>query len=118
VGFTTGDTEIDELILSNAVGVSFPDAEPRLTDWRGNEYGVGSKILYPRSEGRSVEMQEGIVEKITPRRVTRYNYQTKRDETKTEHTVQVRQTRSSRFTAWTEAKLVTITVWRNITAVT
>ena len=33
----------------------------KLTDWRGVEYGVGSKILYPRSEGRSVEMQEGIV---------------------------------------------------------
>ena len=114
----TDDTEIENLILSNAIGVSFPEEPLRLTDWRGVEYGVGSKILYPRSEGRSVEMQEGIVEKITPRRVTRYNYQTKRDETKTEHTVQVRQTRSSRFTAWTEAKLVTITVWRNITAVT
>lgn len=33
-------------------------------DWRGNEYGVGSVVLYPRASGRSVEMQEGTVERL------------------------------------------------------
>lgn len=33
----------------------------KLTDWRGNEYGVGSKVLYPRMDGRSCEVREAIV---------------------------------------------------------
>lgn len=36
----------------------------KLTDWRGNEYGVGTRVIYARSSGRSVEMQEGTVTKI------------------------------------------------------
>lgn len=35
-----------------------------LKDWRGNEWGVGSVILYPRMSGRSCEIQEGTVERI------------------------------------------------------
>jgi hypothetical protein len=36
----------------------------RLTDWRGNEYGVGDKVIYGRMSGRSVEMQEAVVAEI------------------------------------------------------
>lgn len=36
----------------------------RVKDWRGNEYGVGSVVLYPRTSGRSVEMCEGTVERL------------------------------------------------------
>ncbi|MER7365953.1 hypothetical protein [Nonomuraea wenchangensis] len=32
-----------------------------LTDWRSNPYTVGTLILYPRSQGRTVEVQEGKV---------------------------------------------------------
>lgn len=33
----------------------------RLTDWRGNEYGVGDTVIYGRQSGRCVELQEGVV---------------------------------------------------------
>lgn len=33
----------------------------RLTDWLGNEYGVGDTIIYPVMSSRSVEMQQAIV---------------------------------------------------------
>ncbi|MEU7096037.1 hypothetical protein [Kitasatospora aureofaciens] len=33
----------------------------KLTDWRGNEYGVGDIILYPRISGRSCEISEATV---------------------------------------------------------
>lgn len=33
----------------------------RLTDWRGNEYGVGDTILYARMSGRSCEISEATV---------------------------------------------------------
>ena len=36
----------------------------KLTDWRGNEYGVGDMIVYPRASGRSVEMSDGVVTDI------------------------------------------------------
>lgn len=36
----------------------------KLTDWRGNEYGVGDTVLYPRVDGRSAEMAEGVVKEI------------------------------------------------------
>lgn len=36
----------------------------RLTDWRGNEYGIGDTVLYPRTSGRSVEMSEATVADI------------------------------------------------------
>jgi hypothetical protein len=36
----------------------------RLTDWRGNEYGVGDTVLYPRVSGRSAEISEGTVTDI------------------------------------------------------
>lgn len=35
-----------------------------LQDWRGNTYGVGDLIVYPRASGRSVEMSDGVVEAI------------------------------------------------------
>lgn len=34
------------------------------TDFRGNEINVGDAVFYPRSVGRSVEMQEGVVLEI------------------------------------------------------
>ncbi|TDB90942.1 hypothetical protein E1264_03815 [Actinomadura sp. KC216] len=33
----------------------------KLTDWRGNEYGVGDLVLYPRMSGRSCEVREARV---------------------------------------------------------
>ncbi|MEV0617604.1 hypothetical protein AB0I81_30085 [Nonomuraea sp. NPDC050404] len=32
-----------------------------LTDWRGEPYTVGTLIIYPRAQGRTVEVQEGEV---------------------------------------------------------
>ena len=37
-----------------------------MKDWRGNEYDVGSTVVYPRQSGRSVTMVEGVVRKIEP----------------------------------------------------
>jgi hypothetical protein len=31
------------------------------TDWRGTEYGVGSRVLYPRQYADTLLMQEGTV---------------------------------------------------------
>lgn len=33
----------------------------KLTDWRGNEYGAGSTVLYGRMSGRCVEIAEATV---------------------------------------------------------
>lgn len=33
----------------------------KLTDWRGNEYGVGDTVLYARMSGRSCEISEATV---------------------------------------------------------
>lgn len=33
----------------------------RIIDWRGNEYGVGDLVLYPRMDGRCVEIMEARV---------------------------------------------------------
>lgn len=33
----------------------------RLTDWQGNEYGIGDTIVYPVMSGRSVTMQQATV---------------------------------------------------------
>lgn len=33
----------------------------KLTDWRGNEYGAGDTIFYPRMSGRSCEIVEATV---------------------------------------------------------
>lgn len=37
---------------------------PVLTDWRGNQFTVGSLVLYPRMSGRSAEIQEATVTDI------------------------------------------------------
>lgn len=36
----------------------------RVTDWRGNTYGVGSKVVYPRAWGHSLALQEGLVDAV------------------------------------------------------
>lgn len=33
----------------------------RLTDWQGNEYGVGDTVIYPVMSGRTVSMQQATV---------------------------------------------------------
>lgn len=35
-----------------------------MKDWRGNEYYIGSTVIYPRASGRSVEITEAVVEDI------------------------------------------------------
>lgn len=37
------------------------DTGMKLTDWRGNEYGIGDTIFYPRMSGRSCEICEATV---------------------------------------------------------
>ena len=50
----------------------------RVTDWRGNEYGVGDRVVYGRMSGRSVEMQEGVVLDIWETYQDRENYKWRR----------------------------------------
>lgn len=40
----------------------------KLTDWRGNEYGVGDIVLYATSQSSSVEMHEGTVLEIAEKK--------------------------------------------------
>jgi hypothetical protein len=95
----------------------------RLTDWRGNEYGVGDTVIYPRQAGHSVEVKEGVVTDITKfYRDSDYNWQRMPEECltvgnpKTEIRVKVQPSRSSRFTYWGEEyKPATLTNIENIT---
>lgn len=47
--------------MRDLLGIKRPSPPHREVDWLGNEYGVGDTVLYPRSEGRSVEMVKGEV---------------------------------------------------------
>jgi len=98
---------------------------PTATDWRGNTYTVGSKVLYPRASGRSVEMREATVLAIVDKEQEYYRYD--RDAghrvkaTQTVRSVRVQPLRSSRFDrSWSgsEHKATTIHNIENITAVT
>ncbi|TQF03948.1 hypothetical protein E6W39_19040 [Kitasatospora acidiphila] len=49
----------------------------RLTDWRGNEYGVGDKVFYPTGYGSGSEMVLGEVLAIEECEEERWSYQTR-----------------------------------------
>lgn len=84
--------------------------DQRITDWRGNEYGVGDTILYPRQSGHSVEIAEGVVEMIFQSAPT-YNSRPGG------LTVRVTITRASRFKMYSARKHSDITIIENITKV-
>jgi hypothetical protein len=94
----------------------------RLTDWRGNEYGVGDTVIYPRQSGRSVEVKEAVVLDISKfYRDSDWNWQRMPEEgltvgnPETEIRVKVQPFRSSRFNYSDEYRPATITNWQNIT---
>lgn len=84
--------------------------DQRITDWRGNEYGVGDTILYPRQSGHSTEIVEGVVEMIFLSTPTYYSKPGG-------VTVRVNPTRSSRFKMHSARKYSDITITENITKV-
>lgn len=80
----------------------------RLTDWRGNEYGIGDTILYPVSRGSSsAYLNEGTVLEYVPAEGEGYFDKGA--------SLRVRPTRSSRF--GTPSRVVTLTNFSSITAV-
>lgn len=85
--------------------------DQRLTDWRGNEYGVGDTILYPRQSGHSTEIVEGVVEMIFQSTPTYYSRLGRGV------TVRVNPTKSSRFKMYGARKYSDITIIENITKV-
>lgn len=96
----------------------------RLTDWRGNEYGIGDLVLYPRMSGRSCEMQEGTVTSVhlVYRDPERWEWKRVADGVEppegsdTEERVQILPSRSSRdFSRWGKPKPVTLTIVGNVT---
>jgi len=93
--------------------------EPKLTDWRGNDYGVGDLVLYPRASGRSLEMQVGTVVAIKPYGYKRYPYDDSDEVEEMRHKVVIHPINSSRFSTGgyrSVEKDVTITITTNITA--
>lgn len=96
-------------------------------DFRGNTYGVGDTVLYPRMSGRSCELQEGTVVEIKWYEDSEYY----RDEPSgrwltrpvQKHKVRVQPTKSSRFGrnavnwAGTETKPVWISIGENVVKV-
>jgi hypothetical protein len=75
-----------------------------LTDWRGNTYTIGDRVLYPRTSGRSCEIQEGRITKINRRE----DGQVK--------SISIMPFRSSRF-GYGPSTAVSITIISNITRV-
>jgi hypothetical protein len=49
----------------------------RLTDWRGNEYGVRDTVFYSTRYGDSTEVVEGEVLSIEEREEERYDWHTR-----------------------------------------
>lgn len=103
------------------------------TDFRGNDYGIGDTVLYPRMSGQSCEMQEGVVVAFKPFEDERwvpnpyfdpnedYNWKTnplRLREKFTNHKVQIRPTKSSRFerTGNEDTKPVWIQIPENVVA--
>lgn len=41
--------------------IYFQDLDIKLTDWRGNEYGIGDIVVYPRMFGNSVDLHEATI---------------------------------------------------------
>lgn len=66
-----------------------------LTDWRGNDYTVGDKVLYATSSGSTCFMNEGIVLEIIPYEGEKWNYTTKTKDLITLHKVKVRKLRET-----------------------
>lgn len=87
-----------------------------VTDWRGNEIRVGTLVLYPRTSGRSCEIQEGYVEQITPVERRKYNYDTREYEQVVEYKYKILPTRNSRNFYRGEPKPVTIHIGDNVTS--
>lgn len=58
-----------------------------MIDWRGNNYDIGSTVVFPSQSGRSVTMVEGVVEKITP--ATKLDYHCGTPDCYREHRVPV-----------------------------
>jgi hypothetical protein len=50
----------------------------RLTDWRGNEYGVGDRVLYSTHHGNQTEIVEGEVLDIREVEQERYDWATRK----------------------------------------
>lgn len=82
-----------------------PENPDTLTDWRGNTYTIGDRVLYPRTSGRSCEMQEGRVLKVN-----------RKDGTKVS-SITIQPYRSSRHFGRWDGKAVGITIIDNITKV-
>lgn len=103
----------------------------RNTDFRGNEYGIGDTVLYPRMSGQSCEIQEGTVLDFKPfedtRRVPNPHFDQYQPadwqhnpstitEKFTNHKVKIQPTRSTRFGHWNneERKPVWIQIPENV----
>lgn len=89
-----------------------------ILDWRGNPLVIGRPVLYPRQMGHFVEMQEGILEAITPVERQRYNHETREYEPHTAYKFRILPTAGSRFGARRDERPVTISVGNNVTAIT
>lgn len=80
----------------------------KLTDWRGNDYGVGATVIYPRQSGRSVEVKEAVVLDIYEVYRDPEDWSWKRlpegelmpDDRPVELRVRVQPFKASRFTPW------------------
>lgn len=86
----------------------YDDETDRFYDWRSWPIERGTRVLYPRSHGHTVDMCEGYIVDIFK--------QPERHTEKSGLLVEVRPERTSRY-GWTPKKNVVLTVVSNVTAV-